>query len=64
VWRGRSKKFGFIYVRWSSGKDYFDAGTQFPGSEKITLCNTKSTIIIIIIILNLSPSAQSRRQEN
>ena len=29
--------------------NFFDPGTQFPGNEKITLCNTKKVIIIIII---------------
>ena len=24
---------------------FFDPGTQFPGNEKLTLCNTKSTKI-------------------
>jgi len=29
---------------------YFDPGTQFIGNEKITLCNTKKYIIIVVIV--------------
>ena len=30
--------------------NFFDPGTQFPGNEKIMLCNTKKVIIIIFFI--------------
>ena len=39
---------------------FFDPGTQFPGNEKITLCNTKSTkiklewtlLLLLLLLLN------------
>jgi len=36
--RDISRRFIIIII-------FFDPGTQFPGNEKITLCNTKSTKI-------------------
>jgi len=29
---------------------FFDPRTQFPGNEKITLCNTKSTKIKLLLL--------------
>jgi len=38
----------------------FDAGTQFPGNEKkITLCNTKSSVLLLLLLLLLWSETKS-----
>ena len=46
----------------------FDSGTQFPGNEKITLCNTKKYIkllllLLLLLMLSIEPAQKLSRSD-
>jgi len=57
----KSRPYGAIQICFL--KLFFDHGTQVPVNEKITLSNTKSTLLFLLLFLN-TPCSKNPRGKN